>query len=252
MIKWCLDPYTSIAVNFYVHVRGPLISFQTPEILGTFCDAPDNKVTICYIVWLPIALPGFCITCRNLHSSVFFFPRGFSLSCAQCNAYLLYCARNKRPARGQGWSTYIFEAIVSQAHFAICLRENILWYRSMFPLRSSAVGNILNYVAIMWVYLANRWLALDEAIQYLLMPWLHLHVKAHPVRATQDNFYENEWGLSISWQLQGLPVCHKDYVAVTGSTFRSFSWKSPCEALTGQIYVKVWPWHDSNVYIFFR
>ena len=38
--------------------------------------------------------------------SQFFFPqRGFSLSCAQCNAYLLYCARNKQPARGQGRST---------------------------------------------------------------------------------------------------------------------------------------------------
>ena len=73
------------------------------------------------------------------------------LRTVQC---LLYCARNKQPACGQGRSTYIFEAVVSQAHFAICLRENfsqsenILWYRSMFPLRSTGVGNILNYVAI--------------------------------------------------------------------------------------------------------
>ena len=84
--------------------------------------------------------------------SQFFIPqRGFSLSCAQCNAYLLYCARNKQPARGQGRSTYMFEAIVSQAHFAICLRErsgNILWYRAMFLLRSSGEGNILKCLSI--------------------------------------------------------------------------------------------------------
>ena len=48
----------------------PAISFTNPKILGTFCDVSDNKVAICYIIWLPIALPGFCISCRNLHSSV--------------------------------------------------------------------------------------------------------------------------------------------------------------------------------------
>ena len=89
------------------------------------------------------------------------------LSCAQCNAYLLYCVHNKQPARSQGRPTYIFEAIVSQAHVAICLREkcspseNILWVSINVPLRSSGEGNILNYVSIMWVYLANWWLALD-------------------------------------------------------------------------------------------
>ena len=45
------------------------------KILGTFRDVPDNKVAICYIVWLPIAFPGFCRTCRNF-LSVFFFPSG--------------------------------------------------------------------------------------------------------------------------------------------------------------------------------
>ena len=70
--------------------------------------------------------------------------RGFS--CAQCNAYLVYCVRNKQPARSQGRWTYIFETIVSQAHFAICLREKfsqsekILWYRSMYLLRSPGEG----------------------------------------------------------------------------------------------------------------
>ena len=65
-----------------------------------------------------------------------FFQRGFPLSCAQCNAYPLYCApqcnayplycaRNKKPVRGLGRSTYMFEAIVSQAQFAICLREKM-------------------------------------------------------------------------------------------------------------------------------
>ena len=86
---------------------------SNPKILGTFRDVPDNKVAICYIVWLPIApiaLPGFGIARRNLQNSVF-FQRGFSLSCAQCNAYPLYCApqcnayplycvRNKKPVRG--------------------------------------------------------------------------------------------------------------------------------------------------------
>ena len=141
--------------------RGVCIS--NPKILGTFRDVPDNKVAICYIVWLPIAFPGFCRTCRNF-LSVFFPQWGFSLSCAQCNAYLLYCARNKQPARGQGRSTYMFEAIVSQAHFAICLCErsgNILWYRAMFLLRSSGEGNILKCLSITWLCLANRWLALD-------------------------------------------------------------------------------------------
>ena len=101
----------------------PKISFQNPKILGTFGDVPDNKVTICYIIWLPIDLPGFWISCTNFLQ--YFSPVGISLSCAQCNAYLLYCARNKQSSRGQGRSTYMFEAIVSQAEFAICLREKM-------------------------------------------------------------------------------------------------------------------------------
>ena len=43
-------------VEGFIHV---IIS--DPKILGKFCDVPDNKVAICYIIWLPIALPGFCI-----------------------------------------------------------------------------------------------------------------------------------------------------------------------------------------------
>ena len=81
------------------------------KILGTFRDVPDNKVAICYIVWLPIALPGFGIARRSLQNSVF-FSAGISfklcavqcvsivLCAAQCNAYPLYCACNKKPVRG--------------------------------------------------------------------------------------------------------------------------------------------------------
>ena len=47
----------------------------------------------------------------------------WAFSCAQCNACLVYCVRNKQPARGQGRSTYIFDTIVSQAHFAICFPQ---------------------------------------------------------------------------------------------------------------------------------
>ena len=39
----------------------PKYNFKPQHILGTFCDVPDNKVAICYIIWLPIALPGSCI-----------------------------------------------------------------------------------------------------------------------------------------------------------------------------------------------
>ena len=64
------------------------------------------------------------------------------------------------------WIIDIVENIIQMVTFAICLHENfspnenILWYRSMFPLRSSGEGNILNYVLITWLCLANRWLVL--------------------------------------------------------------------------------------------
>ena len=48
-----------------------------PQDTGTFRDVPDNKVAICYIVWLPITLPGFGIACRNLQNSVFFSSGDF-------------------------------------------------------------------------------------------------------------------------------------------------------------------------------
>ena len=68
---WLLEEGTSRNV--------PIAGFENPKILGTFREVPDNKVAICYIVWLPIALPSFCITCRNF-LSVFFLlaQRGFS------------------------------------------------------------------------------------------------------------------------------------------------------------------------------
>ena len=74
---------------------------SNPKILGTFRDVPDNKVAICYIVWLPIALPSFGIARRNLQNSVVHSGNAYPLYCApQGNAYPLYCARNKKPVRG--------------------------------------------------------------------------------------------------------------------------------------------------------
>ena len=67
----------------------------------------------------------------------------------------------------------------------------------------------------------------------LLMPWLHLHVKAYPVRATWDNFREIDWNVAISWQLWGLRGCYGFFMAVTGSTSCSFSRKSHCVAYNG-------------------
>ena len=111
----------------------PEISFQTPRYWEHSVMFPTTKSpsVILYGYPLPpIALPGFGIARRNLQTQ-YFFQRGFSLSCAQCNAYPLYCApqcnayplycaRNKKPSARLGRSTYMFEAIVSQAQFAIC------------------------------------------------------------------------------------------------------------------------------------
>ena len=72
---------------------------SNPKILGTFRDVPDNKVAICYIVWLPIApiaLPGFGIARRNLQNSVFFSAGIFFKLCAvQCISIVL-CAAVQR------------------------------------------------------------------------------------------------------------------------------------------------------------
>ena len=72
---------------------------SNPKILGTFHDVPDNKVAICYIVWLPIApiaLPGFGIARRNLQNSVFFSAGIFFKLCAvQCVSIVL-CAAVQR------------------------------------------------------------------------------------------------------------------------------------------------------------
>ena len=69
---------------------------SNPKILGTFRDVPDNKVAICYIVWLPIALPGFGIARRNLQNSVFFSAGiSFKLCAVQCVSIVL-CAAVQR------------------------------------------------------------------------------------------------------------------------------------------------------------
>ena len=57
---------------------------------------------------------------------------------------------------------------------------------------------------------------------------------------------ETEWNVAISWQLRGLYGCYGVYLAVTGSTYRSFSRKLPPVALMRHIYMNVWPWHYSN------
>ena len=36
------------------------------------------------------------------------------------------------------------------------------------------------------------------------MPRPYLHVKTPTLRATRANFHKMEWGMAISWQLQGL------------------------------------------------
>ena len=69
---------------------------SNPKILGTIRDVPDNKVAICYIVWLPIALPGFGIARRNLQNSVFFSAGiSFKLCAVQCVSIVL-CAAVQR------------------------------------------------------------------------------------------------------------------------------------------------------------
>ena len=78
---------------------------------------PTTKSPSVILYGSPITLPGFGIACRNLQNSVFFSSGGFPLSCAQynayplycapqCNAYPLYCARNKQPVRGKGGQHY--------------------------------------------------------------------------------------------------------------------------------------------------
>ena len=56
-----------------------------------------------------------------------------------------------------------------------------------------------------------------------VIPWAHLFVKAHPLRATLDHFCEIEW---LSRGSYGV------YMAATRSTSNSFSQKFPCMSLT--------------------
>ena len=149
--------------------------------------------------------------------------RAFSLSCAQCNAYLLYCVRNKQPARGQRavnihfWSDSIASLFCHLFAWKFFLySENILRYRSMFHLRSSGEGNILTCVSITWVYLANRWLALDLAIQYYWM--FHTYWFYHiggldlwPLRS-QENRWVHLW--------QRKPGETQDNVSCIGDTYQ--------------------------------
>ena len=78
---------------------------------------------------------------------------------------------------------------------------------------------------------------------YCLMPWLHLHIKARPVSHVRQ-FSWIEWDGVILWQLWGHRGCYGVFMAVTGSSWLLQGlhgcYKSPCVALTGQIYGKVW------------
>ena len=71
---------------------------------------PTTKSPSVILLWLPIALPraSALVEIHTVHFSGGGGGRG-SVSCAQCSAYLVYCVRNKQPARSQGRSTYIFE-----------------------------------------------------------------------------------------------------------------------------------------------
>ena len=90
----------------------PKYHFNPQETRNIPCNMfPTTKSPSVILYGSPLPFPASAELVEIF--SQFFFPqRGFSLSCAQCNAYLLYCARNKQPARGQGRSTYMFEAIV--------------------------------------------------------------------------------------------------------------------------------------------
>ena len=142
-------------------------------LLLLLCSRQQSGHLLYYMaLWLPIALPGFCITCRNSHSSgFFFFQRGFSSSCVHCNAYIYctVCARNsQRVVKGSQhtfWSDSIASSFKKCNLFAWKIspewKHFVVSINVPPPIRSSGEGNILNYVSITWVYLANRWLALD-------------------------------------------------------------------------------------------
>ena len=120
--------------------------------------------------------PLYCMATHCLvrlrHSSQYFFQRGFPLSCAQCNAYPLYCApqcnayplccaRNKKPVRGyRTVNIHVWSDSIASSVCHLFAWKNA-WYRSMFLLRSSGEGNILKCLSITWLCLANRCLILD-------------------------------------------------------------------------------------------
>ena len=45
--------------------------------------------------------------------------------------------------------------------------------------------------------------------------------------------------LVVMWELRGLSCCYGVYLAVAGSTSRSFSQKLPCVALSRRLYMRV-------------
>ena len=146
---------------------------SNPKILGTFRDVPDNKVAICYIVWLPIApiaLPGFGIARRNLQNSVF-FSAGilFKLYAVQCvsstvrrSATRIHCTVRaiKSQCAARTVNIHVWSDSIASSVCHLFAWKNV-WYRSMFLLRSSGEGNILKCLSITWLCLANRCLILD-------------------------------------------------------------------------------------------
>ena len=142
-----------------------------PKILGTFRDVPDNKVAICYIVWLPIALPGFGIARRNWQNSVFFsagtsfkFVRSaMRIHCTvRRSATRIHCAVRaiKSQCAARTVNIHVWSDSIASSVCHLFAWKNV-WYRSMFLLRSSGEGNILKCLSITWLCLANRCLILD-------------------------------------------------------------------------------------------
>ena len=118
----------------------------------------------------------------------------------QCNAYPLYCARNKKASALLGRSTYMFEAIVSQAQFAICLREKNVWYRSMFLLRSSGEATYWNVCRSPWLCLANQ--CLDIRLSHTILYGWWLLEDGNITECSYRGVWTWYWGKIISPEMK--------------------------------------------------
>ena len=84
-----------------------------------------------------------------------------------------------------------------------------------------------------------------KIITAVLMPRLYIHVKARPIRVTSDDHDMRDGGeRGYLVAVLGLHGCYRVYVPI-------FLWTFPCGALTGQIYVKLRPWHKESFFFLF-